>query len=69
LYWGLKKRKLLQLKEKFFRQNGGLLLQQQITSHRVGATIKIFSAEELERALKIEDWNDSRKEAGKKFKC
>ncbi|RWR78994.1 wall-associated receptor kinase 2-like protein [Cinnamomum micranthum f. kanehirae] len=50
LYWGLKKRKLLQLKEKFFRQNGGLLLQQQITSHRVGATIKIFSAEELERA-------------------
>ncbi|XXG39881.1 hypothetical protein AAC387_Pa01g0733 [Persea americana] len=50
LYWGLKKRKLLQLKEKFFRQNGGLLLQQQITSHRVGATTKIFSAEELERA-------------------
>ncbi|RWR78974.1 wall-associated receptor kinase 2 [Cinnamomum micranthum f. kanehirae] len=50
LYWGLKKRKLLQLKEKFFRQNGGLLLQQQITSHGVGATTKIFSAEELERA-------------------
>ncbi|XXG39885.1 hypothetical protein AAC387_Pa01g0735 [Persea americana] len=50
LYWGLKKRKLLQLKEKFFRQNGGLLLQQQITTHRVSATTKIFSAEELERA-------------------
>ncbi|XXG39865.1 hypothetical protein AAC387_Pa01g0722 [Persea americana] len=50
LYWGLKKRKLLKLKEKFFRQNGGLLLQQQISSHRVGVTTKIFSAEELERA-------------------
>ncbi|RWR78971.1 wall-associated receptor kinase 2-like protein [Cinnamomum micranthum f. kanehirae] len=50
LYWGLKKRKLLKLKEKFFRQNGGLLLQQQITSHRVGVTTKIFSTEELERA-------------------
>ncbi|RWR78992.1 wall-associated receptor kinase 2-like protein [Cinnamomum micranthum f. kanehirae] len=50
LYWGLKKRKLLKLREKFFRQNGGLLLQQQITSHRVGVTTKIFSTEELERA-------------------
>ncbi|XP_058075526.1 uncharacterized protein LOC131223944 [Magnolia sinica] len=51
LYWGLKKRKLMQLKEKFFKQNGGLLLQQQISHHQGSAeTSKIFTAEELEKA-------------------
>ncbi|XXG39875.1 hypothetical protein AAC387_Pa01g0730 [Persea americana] len=50
IYWGLKKRKIILLKDKFFRQNGGLLLQQQITSHGVAVTTKIFSTEELERA-------------------
>ncbi|GLT65855.1 hypothetical protein SLA2020_382590 [Shorea laevis] len=32
--WALKRRKLLKLKEKFFKQNGGLMLQQQLSSHR-----------------------------------
>ncbi|KAL5985064.1 hypothetical protein ACLOJK_038901 [Asimina triloba] len=51
IYWVLKKRKLMKLREKFFKQNGGLLLQQQI-SLRQGATdtSKIFSSEELEKA-------------------
>uniref|UniRef100_A0A6I9QL15 Wall-associated receptor kinase-like 1 n=1 Tax=Elaeis guineensis var. tenera TaxID=51953 RepID=A0A6I9QL15_ELAGV len=49
-YWFRKKRKLIQMKAKFFRQNGGCLLQQQITSLGIDATTKIFTAEELEKA-------------------
>jgi hypothetical protein len=49
--WALKRRKLLKLKEKFFKQNGGLMLQQKLLSHRGSVeTDKIFSAEELEKA-------------------
>ncbi|XP_062158389.1 putative wall-associated receptor kinase-like 16 [Alnus glutinosa] len=49
--WALKRRKLLKLKEKFFKQNGGLMLQQQLSSHRGSVeTDKIFSAEELKKA-------------------
>ncbi|KVI05247.1 Concanavalin A-like lectin/glucanase, subgroup, partial [Cynara cardunculus var. scolymus] len=52
LYLGLKKRKLLMLKEKFFRQNGGIMLQQRISgegnSHHDQA--KVFTIEELKRA-------------------
>jgi serine/threonine protein kinase len=51
IYWGLKKRKLIKLREKFFQQNGGLLLQQQLSNHRGSVeTAKIFSAEELKKA-------------------
>ncbi|RWR76962.1 WAK-like protein [Cinnamomum micranthum f. kanehirae] len=50
IYWGLKRRKIIKLREEFFRKNGGLLLQQQIASHGVTVATKIFSAEELERA-------------------
>ena len=51
LYWGLKKRKFIKLKEEFFQQNGGLMLQQQL-SRQEGSdeTIKIFTAGELEKA-------------------
>jgi len=51
IYWGLKKRKFIKLKEKFFQQNGGLLLQQKL-SNRKGSveTSKIYSAEELKKA-------------------
>ncbi|KAK0600164.1 hypothetical protein LWI29_012371 [Acer saccharum] len=47
----LKKRRLIKLKEKFFQQNGGFLLQQQL-SKRSGTcdTARIFSAEELKKA-------------------
>jgi serine/threonine protein kinase len=51
IYWALKRRKLLKLKERFFKQNGGLMLQQKLLSHRGSReTDKIFSVEELEKA-------------------
>ncbi|GKU98442.1 hypothetical protein SLEP1_g11450 [Rubroshorea leprosula] len=44
-------KKLIKLKQKFFMQNGGLMLQQQLSNHEGSAeTTKIFSAEELEKA-------------------
>ncbi|XLR40092.1 hypothetical protein S83_024752 [Arachis hypogaea] len=50
-YCGLRKRKLNKLKEQFFQQNGGLLLQQKIAKHRGSIeTTKIFSIEELKKA-------------------
>ncbi|XP_021283924.1 putative wall-associated receptor kinase-like 16 isoform X2 [Herrania umbratica] len=46
-----KKRKLIKLKEKFFKQNGGLMLQQQLAGREASSeTAKIFTAEELKRA-------------------
>ncbi|XXG50356.1 hypothetical protein AAC387_Pa02g4386 [Persea americana] len=39
----------MKLKEKFFQQNGGLMLQQKISTRR-SETFKIFTIEELERA-------------------
>ncbi|KAG2708899.1 hypothetical protein I3760_05G214000 [Carya illinoinensis] len=51
IYCGLKRRKLIKLKEKFFEQNGGLLLQQKLSNYSTSTeTAKIFSAEELENA-------------------
>ncbi|XP_030935431.1 putative wall-associated receptor kinase-like 16 [Quercus lobata] len=51
IYWGLKKRKIIKLKEKFFQQNGGLLLKQQLSSHQKSIeTTKIFTTEELKKA-------------------
>ncbi|PIA65119.1 hypothetical protein AQUCO_00100545v1 [Aquilegia coerulea] len=51
LYLSIKKRKLIQLKEKFFQKNGGLLLKQQMSSHEGGVeSTKIFTAEELKLA-------------------
>lgn len=44
-----KKRKLIKLKEQFFQQNGGLLLNQLASSTKM-EVIKIFTAEELESA-------------------
>ncbi|OVA05885.1 Protein kinase domain [Macleaya cordata] len=56
LYLRIRKRKLIKLKEKFFHQNGGLLLKQQISSHEGGAeSTNIFTAEELELATKNYD--------------
>ncbi|KAL8218506.1 hypothetical protein R6Q57_021879 [Mikania cordata] len=51
LYFGLKKRKLMILREKFFRQNGGIMLQQRLSGEK-GAhdQAKIFTMEELKRA-------------------
>ncbi|GER54431.1 wall-associated kinase family protein [Striga asiatica] len=54
LYFTLKKRKLVKLREKLFQQNGGLLLKQQMISSSVeGPAVdltRIFTANELEKA-------------------
>ncbi|PIN18063.1 Serine/threonine protein kinase [Handroanthus impetiginosus] len=50
LYFGIKKRKLTKMREKFFEQNGGFLLRQQTSNESGIESIKIFSAEELEEA-------------------
>lgn len=51
LYSGLKKRKLAKLKEKFFKQNGGMLLQQhQVSLHKSGGATRIYTLEELQKA-------------------
>ncbi|XP_043714842.1 wall-associated receptor kinase 3-like [Telopea speciosissima] len=50
-YWTFKRRRLIKLRQKFFQQNGGLLLQQQIALHKgVEEIAKIFTIEELEKA-------------------
>ncbi|XXG50347.1 hypothetical protein AAC387_Pa02g4378 [Persea americana] len=48
-YWLWRKRRSMKLKEKFFQQNGGLMLQQKISTRRSDA-FKIFTIEELGRA-------------------
>ncbi|XP_010532062.1 PREDICTED: wall-associated receptor kinase-like 22 [Tarenaya hassleriana] len=52
LYKFIKKRKEISRKKKFFERNGGLLLQQQLTSTMEGNVekTKIFSSKELEKA-------------------
>ncbi|XP_050367885.1 putative wall-associated receptor kinase-like 16 [Argentina anserina] len=47
----MKKRKFMKLKEKYFKENGGLLLLQKLANHGGSVeTTKIFTAEELETA-------------------
>uniref|UniRef100_A0A0E0NMM5 Protein kinase domain-containing protein n=1 Tax=Oryza rufipogon TaxID=4529 RepID=A0A0E0NMM5_ORYRU len=50
LYLGLQKRKLIRTKQKFFEQNGGVILQQQMHSGGGAHGFRIFSTEELKRA-------------------
>ncbi|KAI8015632.1 Wall-associated receptor kinase 1 [Camellia lanceoleosa] len=52
LYWIFRKRKLIKLREQFFRQNGGLMLQQQLSRQDkpTQELIKIFTSEELKQA-------------------
>ncbi|KAH6801412.1 hypothetical protein C2S52_001876 [Perilla frutescens var. hirtella] len=57
LYKVLQKRKEKNLKEKFFKRNGGLLLQQQTNEGTLGKT-KVFPAKELEVAT--DNFNESR---------
>ncbi|KAF7849695.1 hypothetical protein BT93_L0379 [Corymbia citriodora subsp. variegata] len=59
LFVGYKQGKLIRLKEQYFKQNGGLLLQQQLHERdRTTKAVKIFSAEELEKAT--DNYNESR---------
>ncbi|KAI4323909.1 hypothetical protein L6164_023482 [Bauhinia variegata] len=58
-YLAFQKRKLIKLKEKFFRQNGGFILQQQLSVREDSShgRAQIFSAEELKKATK--DYDES----------
>ncbi|PRQ29740.1 putative protein kinase RLK-Pelle-WAK-LRK10L-1 family [Rosa chinensis] len=48
---GMKKRKFIKLKEKYFTENGGLLLKQKLTSQGGSVeTTKLFTTKELEKA-------------------
>ncbi|CAL8138423.1 unnamed protein product [Prunus armeniaca] len=50
-YKVIKKRKNIKLKERFFKRNGGLLLQQQLSSGEINVEkIKLFKSEELEKS-------------------
>ncbi|XP_062095200.1 wall-associated receptor kinase 2-like [Humulus lupulus] len=53
VWWKVKKRELTNLREKFFRKNGGLILQQQLSAQlnqEESQSTKVFSEEELQRA-------------------
>ncbi|PIA65116.1 hypothetical protein AQUCO_00100542v1 [Aquilegia coerulea] len=51
LYLTIQKKKLIKLKEKYFQQNGGLLLKEQVSSHEGGVeSTKIFTEEDLKLA-------------------
>ncbi|XP_068319469.1 wall-associated receptor kinase 2-like [Pyrus communis] len=59
-YWGMKKNNYNKRREKYFKENGGMLLQQRLASRQGGfvETTKIFTAEELDKAT--DNYNDSR---------
>ncbi|XP_030544085.2 wall-associated receptor kinase 3-like [Rhodamnia argentea] len=60
LYLGHQKRKLIRLKEQYFKQNGSLLLQQRLYERdRTAKAAKIYSAEELEKAT--DNFDESRR--------
>ncbi|XP_049400256.1 putative wall-associated receptor kinase-like 16 [Solanum stenotomum] len=51
LYFSIKKRKLIKVREKFFQQNGGLLLKHRISTKEGGVeATRIFTLEELKKA-------------------
>ncbi|KAK9285841.1 hypothetical protein L1049_025042 [Liquidambar formosana] len=62
LYWlyeGQKRRKINKRKKKFFKRNGGFLLEQQISSNKSNIErTKIFTADELEKAT--DHYNENR---------
>ncbi|KAK1437483.1 hypothetical protein QVD17_03274 [Tagetes erecta] len=55
MYFSYKERKVIRLRAKFFLQNGGMLLKQQIDSNEgsgVNQSTRIFTTEELQKATK-----------------
>ena len=52
LCWALKKRRFIKLKKKYFQQNGGSELRQQLSSQGSSQRIKFYTASELEKATK-----------------
>ncbi|KAI5331656.1 hypothetical protein L3X38_021782 [Prunus dulcis] len=62
IYCGVKRRKFKKQQEKFFKQNGGLLLRQQLTRYNGSIeTASIFSEEELK---KMTDHYDEKRKIG-----
>ncbi|XP_039127975.1 wall-associated receptor kinase 2-like [Dioscorea cayenensis subsp. rotundata] len=58
-YWAIRNRRMNKLREKFFEQNGGLLMQQLLSSHKIGTkSACIFTEKELE--LATDNYNESR---------
>jgi serine/threonine protein kinase len=56
LYLVLRKRRFIKLKEKFFQQNGGLILERHLKEQvRSTETAKIFTVEELKKSTKNYD--------------
>ncbi|KAJ4723285.1 putative Kinase [Melia azedarach] len=59
LYEFVKKRKEIKLQQKFFKRNGGLLLQQELSSNKCNVDkTKLFSSKELEKAT--DNYNTNR---------
>ncbi|XP_076953211.1 wall-associated receptor kinase 2-like [Bidens hawaiensis] len=50
ILYGIRRKKLMKLREKFFEQNGGVLLQQKINSQGSHAAMILFSIAQLRRA-------------------
>ncbi|KAK1411287.1 hypothetical protein QVD17_37834 [Tagetes erecta] len=50
IYYAIKRRKLIKLREKFFEQNGGVLLKQKIKSQQSHEVMTLFSTEQLRKA-------------------
>jgi len=51
-YQYIQKKRESILKEKLFRQNGAYLLREKLSSYGNGEMAKLFTAEELQRAIK-----------------
>ncbi|ERN11490.1 wall-associated receptor kinase 2 [Amborella trichopoda] len=49
-YLSMKKIKLVKLREHYFKQNGGLLLRRQISSHEDSTAARIFTSDDLKKA-------------------
>nr|XP_043636919.1 wall-associated receptor kinase 2-like [Erigeron canadensis] len=49
-FFGIRKRKLTRLREKFFEQNGGVLLKQKINSQGSHEAMTLFSTQQLRKA-------------------
>ncbi|RDX65315.1 Wall-associated receptor kinase 2, partial [Mucuna pruriens] len=57
LYLIYQKRKVIKLKEKFFKQNGGIILKQHLSREDSSQSTTIFTAEELKKATNDFDEN------------
>ncbi|KAI7733100.1 hypothetical protein M8C21_010378, partial [Ambrosia artemisiifolia] len=50
IFFGLRKRKLIKLREKFFEQNGGVFLKQKLNAPGTSDAVIMFSSDQLRKA-------------------